>query len=89
MNQLLIDAIRNLKAVSFSYHGEHRTVETHCYGRDTKGHDALRGFQINKGWRLFHLAEMYDLHLSGQTFSVTRQGYSRDDRGMEYIYAQI
>lgn len=89
MNQTLITAIRDMQTVSFSYHGEIRTVEPHCYGLDTKGHDALRAYQINKGWRMFHFSDIVGLSLDGEAFQNTRQGYSRGDKGMDQIYAQI
>lgn len=89
MNQIIADAVRNMRTISFWYNGERRTVEPHCYGVDGKGHDALRAYQLGgKGWRLFHVDEMSGLATGDQTFR-ERPDYSRNDRAMDQIYAQV
>lgn len=89
MNQTLMTAIRDMQTVSFSYHGEARIVEPHCYGNDTKGHDALRAYQLGgKGWRLFHLSDMSMVNLDGQSFH-PRSDYKRNDSAMDRIYVQV
>lgn len=88
MDRIIIDAINNQLTLSFFYDGEHRTVEPHCYGNDTKGHDALRAYQINKGWRLFHVDEMGPVQ-TGAAFSGPRPKYKRNDSVMDRVYAQL
>ena len=87
-DQIIIDAIRHHRTLTFVYHGEHRTVEPHTFGRDTKGHKALSAYQINKGWRLFHLMEMMGLQAGGG-FHGTRPEYVRGDSRMEQIFAEL
>lgn len=87
MSQAIVGAIKQCRLLAFVYHGERRTVESHCYGIDTKGHEALRAWQINKGWRLFHVAEMASLSDTGEAFSGPRPGYNPDDKQMDRIIA--
>ena len=89
MNQIILSAIRDRRTLSFSYDGEIRTVEPHCYGVDGKGHEALRAYQIGgKGWRLFHVGGISRLSGGDQTFLV-RLDYKRNDKAMDRIYAQV
>lgn len=88
MNQTIVSAIQNQTILTFTYHGEGRTVEPHCYGVDSDGDQSLRAFQVGKGWRLFHLADMGPLQTGG-AFQGSRQGYKRNDKAMARIYAQL
>ena len=90
MNRAIISAIQNQRTLTFNYHGERRTVEPHCYGMDTKGHEALRAYQTGgKGWRLFHLSDVVGLVDVGESFDGPRPDYRRNDRGMSQIFAQL
>ncbi|WVX49402.1 hypothetical protein ROLI_024960 [Roseobacter fucihabitans] len=88
MNRFIIDAINNTQTLSFYYDDESRTVEPHCYGCDTQGHEALRAYQINKGWRLFHLAEMGPIQI-GPSFTAPRPQYNPNDKHLARIYARL
>ena len=88
VNQTIIGAIQQRHTLSFRYHGEHRTVEPHCYGSDKDGDASLRAYQIGKGWRMFHLADMGPIQV-GDQFQGPRQGYKRNDSAMAVIYAQL
>jgi predicted DNA-binding transcriptional regulator YafY len=88
MNQTIIDAIENQNTLIFNYHNEQRTVEPHCYGVDNDGDPSLRAFQIGKGWRMFHLADMGPIHI-GDAFRGARPNYRRNDKAMAQIYAQL
>ena len=87
-DELIISAIEQRLTITFRYHGEHRRVEPHTFGRDGKGHKALSAYQVNKGWRLFHVAEMREVQ-TGAPFSGTRPGYVRGDSRMDTIYVQL
>ena len=87
-DQQIIDAIDGHKTLSFRYHGEARLVEPHTFGQDSQGHKSLSAFQINKGWRLFHLAEIQGLQ-TGEAFPGSRPGYTRLDSRMQRIYAEL
>ena len=41
-------AIRDRQLLSFNYEGYGRLVEPHTYGVDSKGHPALRAFQVSQ-----------------------------------------
>ena len=88
MNQTILNAVRNMQTLTFWYHGESRTVDPHCYGRDGKGHDAIRAYQHGKGWRLFHVHELRSLSAGSQGFR-PQNDYKRNDKAMDRIYAQV
>jgi hypothetical protein len=90
-------AIQNKQLLSFSYDGYSRTVEPHTYGVDTKGHRALRAYQVAggsdsgqfTGWKIFHANEMRNLTVLPAQFSGPRQGYKRGDKAFAAIHAQL
>ncbi len=90
-------AIQNRQLLSFTYDGFARVVEPHCYGIDTKGHAALRAYQVRGesesgeyvGWKLFHMSEIRQLTLLPDQFSGPRPGYKRDDKAFSSIQAQL
>lgn len=88
MNRVIINAILRMNRLSFTYGGELRLVEPHCYGRDTNGHNALRAWQPGKGWRMFHEDEMIGLQVK-EAFAAPQPDYRREDKGMAKIFAQI
>ena len=90
-------AIQARNLVTFSYDGFRRTVEPHTYGVDTKGHMALRAYQVGGGsesgeyigWKLFHVHEMQGVLVQPQTFAGARSGYHRGDKAFAEIRAQL
>lgn len=90
-------AIQERKLLSFVYDGFERTVEPHTYGTDTKGHLALRAYQVGGGsesgnyigWKLFHVHDMHGMNVRPQTFPGPRPGYKRGDRAFVSIRAQL
>lgn len=90
-------AIGNRNLLAFNYAGYRRTVEPHTYGVDTKGHIALRAYQVSGGsesgeyvgWKSFHVHEMQGLSVLSQTFAGPRQGYKRGDKAFASISAQL
>lgn len=90
-------AINGRNLLSFMYDGFRRTVEPHTYGMDTKGHMALRAYQVgggsdsgaSAGWRLFHVREMVSVSVKPQPFVGPRQGYKRGDKAFASITAQL
>lgn len=96
MRQLIIDAIRNRKVLTFAYSNIARVVEPHAVGITKAGHDVLRCFQIQGGhvththqWDLCDLSKMIGLRETGETFAGARHGYKRGDKAMEHIYAEL
>lgn len=97
MNEVLEEAIRLRRVVTFTYDGCFRVVEPFLLGTTKAGHPALRGFQIGGGsrsgrpvgWRLFVLGKIGDVTMSQDEFSGVRPGYNTSDEGMRTIGAHI
>jgi hypothetical protein len=96
MLQVIIEAIRNRKILSFSYNGLFRVVEPHTVGLSRAGRPALSCYQI-KGlhvkpgheWDFCVLSNIHDLKLTGEVFLNPRYGYKRGDSRMLTIYAEL
>jgi hypothetical protein len=90
-------AISNLKLLSFDYHGHSRVVEPHTYGVDTKGHRALRAYQVrggsrsgaSGGWRVFHERDMSNVTVLSEGFTGPRPDYKQGDSQFRSIVAQL
>lgn len=96
MNQDIITAIENQNVIEFTYEGEVRIVEPHCYGMTTAGNEGLRAFQIDGysssgklGWRMYDLGKAKDITVTEEQFDGPRSGYSRGDKGMSRIFAEL
>jgi hypothetical protein len=93
----IASAIQNKQLIRFTYDGYTRVAEPHTYGVDTKGHPALRAYQVSggsssgefRGWKLFHVHEMHGLTILPETFASARQGYKRGDSAFTTIHAQL
>ena len=79
----IASAIQGRNLLSFAYKGFPRIVEPHTLGMDTRGHMALRAYQVASGsdsgervgWKLFHTHEMLGISIQPQTFAGPRPGY--------------
>lgn len=93
----IASAIQNLQLLSFTYDGYSRVVEPHTYGIDTKGHAALRAYQVRGGsesgeyvgWKLFHVNEMRGLTVLQEHFVGARPKYKRSDSAFLTIHVQL
>lgn len=91
------NAIQNKCLLSFNYDGFQRVVEPHTYGIDSKGHTALRAYQVRGGsesgesigWKLFHVDQMQQVAIGSQHFSGPRPKYTRSDSAFRVIHAQL
>lgn len=95
MNTSIVNAIKSCKVIQFSYEGELRIVEPHCYGITTKGNEAIRAYQIDGysssgtlGWKMYDLSKAEDIQVLDQAFGV-RDGYKKGDKGMGQIYCEL
>ena len=90
-------AIQNKQLLGFVYDGYSRVVEPHTYGTDTKGHSAMRAFQVTSGsesgeyvgWKMFHTSQMRQVLVLSERFSGPRPKYVRGDSGFSVIQAQL
>ena len=97
MNQTIINAIKNMEILSFTYKDNHRIVEPHTYGMGSDGDDLLRAYQVRgysssgrlPKWRLFEVNEINNLSPTGEKFNGARPDYHRNDQAMDHIYAQL
>ena len=93
----IASAIRNRQLLSCSYDGFARVVEPHTYGIDSKGHYAVRAYQVRGGsesgefvgWKLFHVSEMHQLSVLAERFSGPRPKYKRGDKAFTTINAEL
>ena len=96
MLQTIIAAIKNQQVLSLTYKGVQRVVEPHAVGTSRTGNDVLRCYQTAGGhakggheWDLLTLAKIENLASTGQNFVGARPGYSRGDKHMNTIYAEL
>lgn len=96
MNKMIYDAIENMKIISFYYDDKHRVIEPHCYGVSTKGHEIIRGYQVEGkssdgefGWKLFSLSKIKDLEVHDIAFRSPQTGYKRGDKNMQQIFIEL
>jgi len=90
-------AIQNRHLLAFTYDGFSRTVEPHTCGIDSKGHRALRAFQVGGGsesgeyigWKIFHVDEILGLSQLPRTFDGPRPGFKRGDSAFRVITAEL
>ncbi len=90
-------AITEKLLLTFSYDGHHRTVEPHTLGIDSKGHLALRAYQVAgssssgeyRGWKMFHVSEVSGLAVCSENFASARPGYKRGDHAFSAIHSQL
>ncbi len=96
MNEDIIAAIETKSLLEFTYDGESRIVEPHCYGLTTKGNEAIRAFQVDgysssgkMGWKMYDLSKAEDINVLEDKFSSSRPGYRKRDKGMDEIFIEL
>lgn len=98
MNEELDRAIRDRLEVEFHYKGLPRIVQPAAHGLHvTTGNHFLRGYQIAGQsstrfpplWDMFTLSKIESLVVTDRHFEVIPPDYSRDDKHMATIYAQL
>lgn len=90
-------AIQNKSLLGFTYDGFSRVVEPHTYGVDSKGHSAMRAYQVRGGsesgdyvgWKMFHTSEMRQVSVLPEHFINPRPKYKRGDSAFVTIHAQL
>lgn len=91
-NQVILEAIRGRRRLSFVYNGKARIVEPQRYGIGRKGTELLRAHQIRGGTQpepLFDVEKMGGLAVLDQHFERPGPNYKRNDSAMETIWAQL
>lgn len=96
-NKTLLSAIKNKQILRFTYDGKERTVEPQTYGISIAGHEVLRAFQKSGGSRsgrpkmakLFDLAKISKLKLTGERFSQALPEHNPQDSAMVEVFASL
>jgi len=94
---VISSAIESRRMLSFNYDGGQRFVEPYCYGRNYKGTELLRAYQIrgfsrsgiSRGWKLFYVNKISTLRIDHKTFNGIRPKYNPNDSAMEIIYCRV
>ena len=98
MNNEICRAIREYRLITLSYRWGLRTVEPHAYGRNQKGHELLRCYQVagesKSGkpidWKILRLDGVTNLHVLDNSFSKPRPKYERGDKALNMqIYCEL
>jgi hypothetical protein len=89
----LVEAINDMRVISFTYHGTRRIVQPQCYGIATSGKESLRGYEpalvgVTQE-PLYTLSEMSGLVVEGRHFSKPGPNHKRNDSAMVVIFAQL
>jgi hypothetical protein len=88
----LVDAINDMRVISFMYHGKRRIVQPQCHGIATSGKESLRGYEparVGTKEPLYTVAEMSELIVTDQHFSEPGPHYTPNDSVMVFIFAQL
>ena len=96
INQIC-EAIRLRVLLAFEYQGYPRLVEPYCHGTSTTGDQVLRAVQVGGSsksgglgfGKLWSLADMKSVRLTGENFVPSDPSYNPDDRHMKLIHCRI
>lgn len=96
MKTIVFDAIGAHFQLELRYHRYSRLVEPYALGLDKSGETILRCYQVSggsesgerAGWKLLKLAEMYQVAIVKEEFSIRRE-YRRGDRAMARILCEV
>ena len=91
-SQILIDAIKDKRRLSFEYNDKLRLVEPQCYGIGTKGTQLLRVHQLEGGKErepLFDVSKIQKLTVLDARFMRPGPNYKQNDSAMVTIFAQL
>lgn len=94
----IANAINNRQLIEFDYDGHHRKViPAACGSHISTGNDVLRGYQVGGTsatrpvplWDMFIIAKISNLQVLVETFTELPPHYSRDDKHISPIVAQL
>jgi hypothetical protein len=94
---LICDAIRRRALLEFEYGGSHRVVQPYCHGTTGTGRESLRAIQIGgesrgrliPSGKLWTVAKMIDVKVSGQAFVPNDPHYNPNDSAMASIHCRV
>jgi hypothetical protein len=97
MYDAISSAIKSRNLLRLTYDGGERVVEPFCYGKNHKGTELLRAYQIRgfsksgrpTGWKLFDVKKIRSLKTEKDVFNGSRPQYNPNDSAMEIIYCNV
>jgi hypothetical protein len=97
MKKIIFDAISTKHLLRIEYHGYYRLVEPHTYGINKKRHEILSCYQVaggsesneTQGWKLLLINEIHAISMIDDVFLNARDGYKRNTKTIQNIYAQL
>lgn len=95
--QTAAEALRTKRCLEIRYDGFIRIVEVHACGYTSENHAVMRVWQVRggsvsnelSGWKLLRLDETRGLQILDEPSQAPRRGYSRGDKAMMNIVAQV
>lgn len=86
----LINAINTKQVVLFQYKNKIRKAEVYALGTSKAGNLVVRCYELQtKGFKLFLVDDIKGLRPLPQQWTRVRSGYSRDDKSMVKVLAQV
>ena len=92
VGELLVEAIRAKRRVSFVYHRQRRVAEPQCVGVTTADKETLRVY-LPRGGKvsepLFTVSEMSGVVVLDEHFSRPGPNYKKGDSAMKVVFAEL
>jgi hypothetical protein len=94
---LICDAIHRRALLEFDYDGLHRVVQPYCHGIASTGRGSLRAIQVGgesrgqsiASGKLWTVAKMINVRVSGNTFEPNDPHYNPNDTAMASIHCRV
>lgn len=91
------EALQTRSVLALRYNGHQRLVEVHVVGVSRDRHEIMRVWQISGGsvsgnpvgWKMIHLADATEAHITRQTSHAPRLDYNPDDPAMARIICRV
>lgn len=95
--EIVLSALESGKVLELRYDGFNRLVEVHAVGLSKKAIPCMRVYQVSggsvsgetEGWKLMLIDKSFSAHLTDTPSQAPRPGYSKGDKGMTQIFAEI
>jgi hypothetical protein len=87
----IIKAIENRLVLKFKYKSEstYRKVDIYIMGLNSSGEALIRAYEINKGWKLFKVADMNELVLTSTKIYGHKYGYTFTDKAFKKVVKKV
>ncbi|MBV6884180.1 hypothetical protein [Xanthomonas euvesicatoria] len=95
--EIVLSALESGKVLELRYDGSNRLVEVHAVGLSKKAILCIRVYQVSggsvsgetEGWKLMLIDKSFSAHLTDIPSQAPRSGYSKGDKSMTQIFAEI